>query len=89
MRRPKAIIEKELEETRARLNKYLDREEEMLSSNGVQGYSIGSRSLQRYQTSLADVQEMIEKLRRRIRELDAELAGRSPRRALGVVPRDW
>ena len=36
-----------------------------------------------------DIQDMIEKLRARIRELEAELEGRAPRRALGVVPRDW
>lgn len=88
-RRSKETIRKELEETRARLNRYLEREDEMLSKDGVQGYTIGSRSLQRYQTSLADLQDMIEKLRKRIRELEAELAGQSPRRALGVVPRDW
>lgn len=88
-RRTQAVIRAELKETRERLNKYLEREDEMLSKGGVQSYSIGSRSLQRYQTSLADVQDMIEKLRKRIRELEAELAGQSPRRALGFVPRDW
>ena len=88
-RRSKAIIRKELEDTRARLFKYLEREDEMLSKDGVQMYSIGSRSLQRYQTSLADIQDMIEKLRKRVRELEAELAGEAPRRAVGIVPRDW
>lgn len=88
-RRTKTEIRAELEATRARLNKYLEREDEMLSKDGVQSYSIGSRNLQRYQTSLADLQDMIEKLRKRVRELEAELAGQAPRRALGVVPRDW
>lgn len=88
-RRSKATIRRELEETRVRLNKYLEREDEMLSKDGVQMYSIGSRSLQRYQTSLADIQDTIERLRKRVRELEAELAGQSPRRALGFVPRDW
>lgn len=88
-RRSKETIRRELEETRARLNKYLEREDEMLSKDGVQMYSIGSRSLQRYQTSLADIQDTIERLRKRVRELEAELAGQSPRRALGFVPRDW
>ena len=88
-RRSKATIRAELEETRTRLDMYLAREEEMLSKDGVQMYTIGSRNLQRYQTALADVQGMIKKLRKRIRELEAELAGQSPRRALGVIPRDW
>lgn len=88
-RRPKGEVKKELEETRERLEMYLARERTMLSQEGVQSYTIGSRSLQRYQTELASVQDMIEKLRKRVRELEAELAGQSPRRALGVVPRDW
>lgn len=88
-RRSKEAIRKELEETRARLEQYLAREKEMISSDGVQSYTIGSRNLQRYQTGLADIQAMIDKLRKRIRELEAELAGQSARRAVGVVPRDW
>lgn len=88
-RRSKETIRRELEETRNRLDMYLTREETMLNKEGVQSYSIGSRSLQRYQTELTAVQNMIEKLRKRIRELEAELAGQSPRRAIGVVPRDW
>lgn len=88
-RRSKEAIRKELEENRARLEQYLAREKEMISSDGVQSYTIGSRNLQRYQTGLADIQAMIDKLRKRIRELEAELAGQSARRAVGVVPRDW
>lgn len=88
-RRSTAIVRQELEETRQRLELYLRREEEMISQGGVQMYTIGSRSLQRYQTSLGQVQNMIDKLRKRIRELEAELAGQSARRAVGVVPRDF
>lgn len=89
MKRSKEAIKKELEATQKRLDQYLARELDMLSPDGVQMYSIGSRSLQHYQLALADIQKMIESLRKRIRELEAELAGQSPRRALGVVPRDW
>lgn len=88
-RRPRHVIEAELKETRERLELYLAREKEMLSKDGVQLYTIGSRNLQRYQTSLTALQDMIDKLRKRIRELENELAGRSARRAVGVVPRDW
>lgn len=83
------MIQKELEETRRRLDAYLEREADMLEKNGVQSYGIGSRNIQYYNTALKDIQDMIEKLRARIRELEAELKGRAPRRALGVVPRDW
>lgn len=87
-RRPKDIIKRELDETRKRLEKYLAREEEMLSTNGVQLYTIGSRNVQRYNTALSAVQNMIEQLRKRVSKLEAELAGQSPRRAVAVVPRD-
>jgi len=88
-RRTKEAIRAELKETRERLDMYLAREEEMLSKDGVQGYTIGSRNLQRYQTGLADIQNRIDKLRKQIRELEAELSGQSAHRAVGVVPRDW
>ena len=88
-RRSKETVRRELQQTRDRLDMYLAREEEMLNKDGVQSYTIGSRNLQRYQTSLADVQKMIETLRKRERELEAELNGYSARRAVGIVPRDW
>lgn len=88
-RRPRERVRRELMETRERLHMYLAREEEMLSKGGVQMYTIGSRNLQRYQTGLAEIQAMIDKLRKRERELEAELNGQAARRALGVVPHDW
>lgn len=88
-RRPRHVIEAELKEARERLDLYLAREKEMLSKDGVQLYTIGSRNLQRYQTSLTALQDMIAKLRKRINELENELAGNGARRAVGVVPRDW
>ena len=88
-RRSKESIQNELTQTRERLDLYLAREKEMLGKDGVQLYTIGSRSLQRYQTTLASVQAEIDKLRKRIDELENQLAGFTSRRALGVVPRDW
>ena len=88
-RRSKVIIRQELDEVEERLSLYRAREKEMIGPDGVQLYTIGSRNLQRYQTALKDIQDMIESLRKRKRELEAELAGQSPRRALGIVPRDW
>ena len=88
-RRSKETVRTELERTRTRLDLYLAREQEMLSKDGVQLYTIGSRNLQRYQTPLTALQDEIERLRKRISELEAELAGQSARRAVGVVPRDW
>lgn len=88
-RRSKETVRTELERTRTRLDLYLAREQEMLSKDGVQLYTIGSRNLQRYQTPLTAIQDEIERLRKRISELEAELAGQSARRAVGVVPREW
>lgn len=88
-RRTKTEIKEELEQTKARLKSYLEREQEMLSKDGVKAYGIGSRNLQRYDTSLADVQKAIDSLRKRIRELEAELAGGRPRRAISAVPHDF
>ncbi len=89
MKRLRETIQAELTQTRERLELYLAREADMLNKNGVQSYGIGSRNLQHYSTALKDIQDMIEKLRSRIRELEAELAGLTPRRAVGVVPHDW
>ena len=88
-RRTKETVRTELERTRTRLDLYLAREQEMLSKDGVQLYTIGSRNLQRYQTPLTAIQAESDRLRKRIEELEAELAGQSARRAVGVVPRDW
>ena len=88
-RRSKETVRTELERTRTRLDLYLAREQEMLSKDGVQLYTIGSRNLQRYQTPLTAIQDEIERLRKRISELEAELAGQSARRAVGVPFRDW
>lgn len=88
MRRTRETIQSELARTRRRLELYLKREETMLS-DGVQLYTIGSRNLQRYQTTLSSVQAEIDKLQKKADQLEAELAGGSARRAVGVVPRDW
>ena len=58
-------------------------------TGGVQSYGIGSRNLSRYNTDLAAVRAAIKELEE---ELDALLDaedGIRPRKAVGVVPRDW
>lgn len=89
MRRTREAIRRELEETRDRLAMYLAQEARMLSPESVQMYTIGSRSLQRYQLALGDVRNQIKDLQKRQRELEAELAGQSARRAVSITPRDW
>ena len=84
----KTVIEEKLAIKRARLRSYLDRETEMLTG-GVQSYGIGSRNLARYQTDLSNVRAAIKELEKEIEQLEGKLSGKSYRRALGVVPRDW
>lgn len=88
MKRSKNTIQTELTRTRKRLDLYLKREADMLG-DGVQLYTIGSRNLQRYQTALSAVQAEIDKLQKKVDQLEAELAGGSARRAMGIIPRDW
>ena len=81
-------IKKKLESKKARLSVYLDRETEMLTG-GVQSYGIGSRNLARYQTDLSNVRAAIKELEEEIAILEGQLAGRSVRKSVGVIPRDW
>lgn len=84
----KAELTQKLADKKARLALYIQREAEMLSG-GVQSYGIGSRNLTRYNTDLAAIRAAIKELEDDIAELEALLNGRKPRKAVGVVIRDW
>lgn len=58
-----------------------------IADGGVQSYSIGSRSLTKH--DLEKIRSEIAGHDKAIAELTAVLNGRSRRRAVGVVPRDW
>lgn len=59
----------------------------VISGNGaITSYSLGSRSVTRQALSAADVLQMWDKLIARKKELEG---GRRPRKAIGVVLRDW
>lgn len=81
-------IELELIAKRERLALYLKREAEMLDG-GVQSYGIGSRNLARYNTDLSAIRAAIKELEDDISALEGALNGQRPRKAVGVVPRDW
>ena len=84
----KAELTQKLADKKARLALYIQREAEMLSG-GVQSYGIGSRNLTRYNTDLAAIRAAIKELEDDIADLEALLNGRKPRKAVGVVIRDW
>lgn len=58
-----------------------------LAEGGVQQYSIGSRSLTKF--DLTKIRAEIADHDKKILELTAALKGQKRRRAVGVVPRDW
>ena len=84
----RATIEAELTAKRNRLELYLKREAEMLDG-GVQSYGIGSRNLARYNTDLSQIRDAIKQLEKEIANLEGAQNGQKPRKAVGVVPRDW
>lgn len=58
-----------------------------LASGGVKSYTIDDRQLTRY--DLPALKEEIADAEKRIDELTAQLAGQRPRRAFGIIPREW
>lgn len=84
----KIQIQERIADVRKRLDAYKARELEMLTG-GVQSYGIGSRNLSRYNTDLSAVRDAIKELQEELDELLAQEAGQKPRKAVGVVPRDW
>ena len=58
-----------------------------LLSGQVQSYAIGSRNLTRL--DLGQLKKEIDELEKEIDQLTAKISGRSQRKAVGVVPRDW
>lgn len=75
---------KKIEDLTERLQLYKDREKVMLTG-GVQSYGVGSRNATRYNTDLAEVRRAINELQEQIDTLFSA----SPRKAMGVIPRDW
>lgn len=71
--------QKALEKLRTAYLKLLD--------GGVKSYKIDDRELTRF--DLPKLQEEIEAAEKKVDELTALLEGQKPRRAVGVIPRDW
>ena len=84
----KSQIVRRIEKINERLESYYAKEKELLAADGIQSYTIGSRSISRYQYS-NNIKEQIEKLEDERDDLENLLNGISPRKAIAVVPRDW
>ena len=50
-------------------------------------YAIDGRTLTRF--DLPELQRELEDAQAKVDELEAQLAGQKPRKAFGVIPRDW
>lgn len=85
-RKKKLLIRKD--NVQARLEMYRLQEEKMLS-DAAQMYTLGSRSIQRYQLSLSQIADMIKQLEDELEGIEDELAGVKRRKAVAVVPCDW
>lgn len=81
-------IQKKIDKIDERLEYYYSKEKALLTESGVQSYTIGSRTVTRYQYS-TNIMKQIEELEKRRDELENILNGGSARRSVGIVPRDW
>ncbi len=84
----KEKIESQLKKKKIRLELYYKREEEMLD-RGVQSYGQGTRNLTRYNTDLSTIRAAIKELEEEIQNLEGQLNGRTKRKAVAAVIRDW
>lgn len=81
-------IKRKLEKVNERLEYYYEKEKALLTESGVQSYTIGSRSVTRYQYS-SNIKEQIEELEKERDALENLLTGVRPRKSVAVVLRDW
>ena len=58
-----------------------------LVEGGVKSYMIDDRQLTRF--DLGTLMKEIEQVEEKIDELTAALEGQGPRKAFGIIPRDW
>ena len=81
-------IKRKLEKINERLEYYYEKEKALLTDDGVQSYTIGSRTISRYQYS-TNIKNQIEELENERDELENLLNVIKPRKAVAAVPRDW
>lgn len=93
--RKRTYIMQVLETDKELLQECLKIQKALIKGDYVTAYTIGSRSLQRQGITLPQVRQVIKDLLDEIDDLEEELEAmdegrcRKPRRAVGVLPRDW
>ena len=82
----KATVANRLDYWRNQLGKLMDAYTALISG-GVKSYTIDDRTLTKF--DLASLKRAINDAETKVDEYEALLNGMAPRRAFGVVPRDW
>ena len=82
----RATVEKRLKYWQDQLGKLMDAYTALISG-GVKSYTIDDRTLTKFE--LASLERRISNAETKVDEYEALLNGMKPRRAFGVVPRDW
>ena len=82
----KATIQGRLNYWREQLGKLMDAYTALISG-GVKSYQIDDRSLTKF--DIPSLRKAIDDAEEKVNEYEAMLSGLKPRRAFGVVPRDW
>lgn len=82
----RATIEKRKQYWEEQLGKLMDAYTALVSG-GVKSYTIDDRTLTKF--DIASLKRAINDAETKVDEYEALLNGMSPRRAFGILPRDW
>ena len=82
----KETVEKYLEKWKGQLDRLMDAYIALVEG-GVKSYKIDDRELTRF--DIPTLRKAIDEAEKKIDVLEAELEGMKPRKAFGVLPRDW
>ena len=82
----RATVQERLNHWRELLGKLMDAYTALISG-GVKSYSIDDRQLTKF--DIPSLRKAIDDAEEKVDEYQAMLEGMKPRRAFGVVPRDW
>ena len=82
----KETIEKQLQKWQKQLDRLMDAYIALVEG-GVKAYKIDDRELTRF--DIPTLRKAIDEAEKKIDALEAALEGLKPRRAFGILPRDW